>query len=216
MPFHAHKFGGSSVASAKRIHNVASLLQASSSPRIAVVSAMQGVTDRLTALANAALATKPWRHDWTTLREHQLHAARELHADDAVQAWLERELQALHALLSAPSPQPEWFAQVQGFGEVWSSRMLQVALGGEASGWARLDARDVLVVHPGELGVGIDWVSSRHNLAAWRKAHCQPNVVITGFIARDDNGAITTLGRNGSDYSSAIFAVPFSALSRIR
>ncbi len=211
---HAHKFGGSSVANAERIRHVAALLHAESRlPRVIVVSAMQGVTDRLTALANAALANKPWRCDWTTLREHQLRAARELGADDAVHAWLERELQALHELLCAPSPRPEWFATVQGLGEVWSSRLLQVALGDEAAGWARLDARDVLVVRPGELGigVGVDWDASRGKLAAWRKAYRQPNVVITGFVARDGDGAIATLGRNGSDYSSAIFAVLFDA-----
>ncbi len=211
---HAHKFGGSSVASAERIRRVAALLQGESPlPRIVVVSAMQGVTDSLTALAGAALASKPWRHDWTTLREHQLRAARELAADDSVHAWLERELQALHEFLSAPSSRPEWFATVQGLGEVWSSRLLQVALGDQAAGWARLDARDVLVVRPGELGVGVgvDWDASRGNLAAWRKAHRQPNVVITGFVARDGEGAVTTLGRNGSDYSSAIFAVLFDA-----
>ncbi|MBS0215451.1 MAG: bifunctional aspartate kinase/homoserine dehydrogenase I [Proteobacteria bacterium] len=208
---HAHKFGGSSVANAERIHNVAALLRASNSPRIVVVSAMQGVTDNLTALANAALSAKPWRCNWTTLRERQLRSARELGADDAVHAWLDRELQALHALLSTPSPQPEWFARVQGLGEAWSSRLLQLALGDEAGGWTRLDARDVLVVRHDELGAGVDWDASRRNLAAWRETHRQPNVVITGFIARDGDGAITTLGRNGSDYSSAIFAVLFDA-----
>ncbi|MBS0200587.1 MAG: bifunctional aspartate kinase/homoserine dehydrogenase I [Proteobacteria bacterium] len=209
---HAHKFGGSSVANAERIRNVAELLQSESRlPRIVVVSAMQGVTDALTALANAALSTKPWCCDWTTLREHQLRAARELGADDSVQVWLERELRTLHELLCAPSSRPEWFASVQGLGEVWSSRLLQVALGDEAAGWARLDARDVLVVRPGELGVGVNWDASRDKLATWCKAHRQPNVVITGFVARDDAGAITTLGRNGSDYSSAIFAVLFDA-----
>ena len=208
---HAHKFGGSSVANVARIRNVASLLHASDLPRIAVVSAMQGVTDALTALATAALDAKPWRGDWTQLRDKHLDAARELGADDAVHAWLEHELQALHALLCAPSSQPQWFASVQGLGEVWSSRLLQSALGGETAGWARLDARDVLVVHPGELGVGVDWNASRRNLAAWRKVQRQPNVVITGFVARDREGAITTLGRNGSDYSSAIFAVLFDA-----
>ncbi|PNS08484.1 bifunctional aspartate kinase/homoserine dehydrogenase I [Solilutibacter silvestris] len=211
MSLYAHKFGGSSVANAARLREVASLLQRSDEPRIAVVSAMQGVTDALTTLATAALDTKPWRGDWTRLREQHLRVARELAVDDAVQAWLEREFQALHETLSAPSPRPEWLATVQGLGEVWSSRLLQAALGDEAADWARLDAREVLVVHPGELGVGVDWDASRRQLAAWRQAHRESNVVITGFVARDGDGAITTLGRNGSDYSSAIFAVLFDA-----
>ncbi len=101
--------------------------------------------------------------------------------------------------------------EIHGLGEVWSSRLLQVALGGEAAGWTRLDAREVLVVHPGELGVAVDWDESRALLGTWRAAHSHPNVVVTGYVARDAQGRATTLGRNGSDFSGAIFASLFDA-----
>src|SRR3546814_1043698 len=93
-----------------------------------------------------------------------------------------------------------------GLGEVLSSRLMHAALGGEAGGWLRLDARDVLVVHAGEMGVGVDWDESRRRLADWRAGRSRGNVVVTGFVARDAQGRATTLGRNGSDYSAAIFA----------
>ena len=210
---HAHKFGGSSLATAERFRRVAALLRENDAQRVVIVSAMQGVTDALTALAHAALTKQPWQDDFIALRERHLDAARELdaHAAHGLVAWLEHEFTALHALLAAPSRKPEWFATIQGAGEVWSSRMLLATLDGEATGWAALDARDVLTVHAGELGVGVDWSRSRNHLATWRAAHPQVNVIVTGFIARDGNGAITTLGRNGSDYSAAIFAVLFDA-----
>ena len=36
-------------------------------------------------------------------------------------------------------------------------------------------------------------------------------VVVPGFIASDPNGATTTLGRGGSDYTAAIFAAAVNA-----
>ena len=210
---HAHKFGGSSLANVDRFRNVAALLRDEGASRVVVVSAMQGVTDALTALANAALEKQAWEDAFRSLRERHLATARELDANGAhgVSAWLETGFATLHAALATPSHKPQWFAAIQGMGEVWSSRLLQAALGADAEEWAVLDARDVLEVHAGELGVGVDWNGSRARLAAWRAAHPQDNVIVTGFIARDSHGAITTLGRNGSDYSAAIFAVLFDA-----
>ena len=49
-----HKFGGSSVADAERYRHVAALVQDSPAPRAVVVSALQGVSDALTALARIA------------------------------------------------------------------------------------------------------------------------------------------------------------------
>lgn len=209
---HAHKFGGSSLANVERFRNAAALLRDQAASRVVVVSAMQGVTDGLTALATAALEKQEWEDAFRSLRERHLSTGRELERGDAhgLAAWLEAEFATLHAMLAAPSRRPEWFAAIQGLGEVWSSRLLHAALGG-AKDWTVLDARDVLQVHAGELGVGVDWNGSRARLSAWRAAHPQDHVIVTGFIARDASGAVTTLGRNGSDYSAAIFAVLFDA-----
>lgn len=216
----AHKFGGSSVADAERYRHVATLLRDAPAPRAVVVSAMQGVTDALTALAADAAAGRDWLDGWSRLRDRHFSEARKLDPQDqhALIAWLDAEFSALSAVLGrladdrAGDALPAHdLAAVQGLGEVWSSRLLQAALGGEAAGWGRLDARDVLVVHPGELGVAVDWPRTRERFAAWRARHPETDVVVTGFVARDDAGRPATLGRNGSDYSGAIFAVLFDA-----
>lgn len=217
----AHKFGGSSVADADRYRHVAALLQDASQPRAVVVSAMQGVTDALTALVESAAAGRDWQDAWSSLRDQHLATAYRLDGTDrhTLVSWLDAECAMLSTLLSRIAENgaedraldAHDLAAVQGLGEVWSSRLLQAALGGEDAGWARLDAREVLVAHPGELGVAVDWPSTRERFAAWRARHPQPDVVITGFVARDAEGRPTTLGRNGSDYSGAIFAVLFEA-----
>jgi len=94
---------------------------------------------------------------------------------------------------------------------VYSAQLLGQYLQSLGEACAVLDARDVLVVDRGELGVDVDWVQSAQRLARWREAHPSPRVVATGFVARDRRDRITTLGRNGSDYSGAIFAALFNA-----
>jgi aspartokinase/homoserine dehydrogenase 1 len=214
----AHKFGGSSVANAERYRHVAGLLRVRpEQQQVTVVSAMQGVTDALIALADTALSGQPWRPRWQALRDKHLDAVQELGGFDTGQthAWLVAQFEELASLLAAiallgPSGEGA-LARVHGLGEVWSARILGAALAAQGTSAAVLDARDVLVVGRNELGVAVDWETSASRLRAWRDANPHPRVVVTGFVARDVQGVPTTLGRNGSDFSGAIFAALFEA-----
>jgi len=214
----AHKFGGSSLADASRIRRVAALLQArNEKTQVIVVSAMQGVTDALLALADCAAQPKSdWRDRWSALSVRHLDACRELLGEySASHEWLRQQFAELEDLLHAVSvlgiPGREVLERIQGLGEVYSSRLLADLMKQQGIDVARLDARDVLVVREADLGVSVDWEESAARLADWRAQHPQSRIVITGFIARDGNGRPTTLGRNGSDFSGAIFAALFDA-----
>src|SRR3546814_13279183 len=82
-----------------------------------------------------------------------------------------------------------------------------------------LHAREVLPVRDASaehaMRGTIDWQHSSARLAHWRSTHHARHVVVTGFIARDTLGRATTLGRNGSDYSGALFAALFDAREQI-
>ncbi|MCX7032719.1 MAG: bifunctional aspartate kinase/homoserine dehydrogenase I [Arenimonas sp.] len=214
----AHKFGGSSLADASRIRHVADLLLAADEPgQITVVSAMQGVTDALIGLAEAATSARDWRPALLALRQRHTEAARALLGDDAddLQAWLKAQVEQLAGLLQATSvlgaPGRPAFERIQGLGEVWSARLLWAHLRSRGADCALLDAREVLRVRHEELGVAVDWPASRDNLKRWRAANPSPRVVATGFVASGEDGLPTVLGRNGSDYSGAIFAALFEA-----
>jgi len=214
-----HKFGGTSVADADRYRHVARLLlQRPERMQVTVVSAMKGVTDGLIELARMAAAGSPqWRDAWYALRARHRGAAASLlgeHSGASVE-WLDARFDELAELLAALAVigglPDDVLDRVQGLGEVCSAHLLGhhfLAIGEDC---AVLDARDVLVVDHGELGVNVDWETSAKRLQAWRQRHPQTRVVATGFIARDGKGRITTLGRNGSDYSGAIFAALFDA-----
>ncbi|TWT22651.1 bifunctional aspartate kinase/homoserine dehydrogenase I [Luteimonas marina] len=212
-----HKFGGSSVADAARIQALAPLVDDGAQVRAVVVSAMAGTTNALVAMAEQAASGQDWSADWNALRERHLLTADAIDPDaghglrDAIARDFDGLRDDLLALAAAGGDSAPLVAQVHGLGELASSRLAQAALGGESGGWQRLDAREVLVVHPGEMGVGVDWEASREKFADWRARQRPAGVVITGFIARDRDGRSTTLGRNGSDYSAAIFANLFDA-----
>jgi len=225
---HVHKFGGSSLADAAHFRAVAGLIDDGALTRVVVVSAIQGVTDALLALLATAQSGQDWAPAWSTLRQRHLDAADALDDDAAhgLRAALERDFDELREQLSVIGRTDEaTVAGVPALGEVWSSRLMQVALAAHGelvdpharheriahTDWLRLDAREVLVVHPGEMGVAVDWDDSRRRFAAWRLRHPGDAIVVTGYAARDAHGNATTLGRNGSDFSAAIFANLFEA-----
>ncbi|MFB9066874.1 bifunctional aspartate kinase/homoserine dehydrogenase I [Pseudofulvimonas gallinarii] len=217
MGWVAHKFGGSSLADAGRIRQVATVLGArDDAAQVVVVSAMAGVTDALTRLVtDAAAGDADWRVQLAGLRGRHVEAATTLLGEHADLGWLDSVFADLADLLHAQSLlgslSREALDFVQGLGEVLSAGLLTRYLRSQGREAARLDARDVLVVSETELGRVVEDTPTRDRLAAWRAVHDARCVVVTGFVCRAADGRITTLGRNGSDYSGAIFADLFDA-----
>jgi aspartokinase/homoserine dehydrogenase 1 len=218
-PTVAHKFGGSSLADATRFQRVADILLArDDATQVVVLSAMQGVTDALIALTHAAARRDArWPDALRTLRQRHADTAQALLAANAEHyiTWLDAQCSDLSDLLRAAAllgtPSVETLGLVQGLGEVLSTRLMTEYLHVRGAAAEYLDAREVLVVRHDELGVSVVWDESAARLAAWRIANPGSRVIITGFVARDEQQRITTLGRNGSDYSGAIFGALFDA-----
>ncbi len=214
----AHKFGGSSLADAGRIRHVAKLIQDRREPtQIVVVSAMQKVTDALIQLAASASSHREWQSDLASLRERHLKTADELLKTNArpIRDWLNAQFDELAQMLNAirvlGSASREVGDAISGLGEVWSAHLIHAYLRQSGAAYALLDARDVLVVHHEELGVAVDWNTTNERLASWRNEHPQSRLIVTGYVARGLEGRATVLGRNGSDYSGAIFAALWKA-----
>jgi len=181
-----------------------------------VVSAMGGMTDALIDLAVLAEQDDPgFEAALHAIGERYSETANSLLKGDALvgilDAWGEDAddvidiLKSIALVKSAPQRSRDIIA---GYGELWSARLLAAYLGQEAPGrggtW--LDARKVLTVRDTELGPTVLWDESQAKLDAALSAGFEGIVVITGFIAVDEDGLQTTLGRNGSDHSAAIFA----------
>jgi aspartokinase/homoserine dehydrogenase 1 len=213
-----HKFGGSSLRDAECFARVADILEDSDQGRLGVVvSAMGGMTDKLLHLSvlaerdNSAFGTE--LHD---IGERYAAAAKQLVEGEGLvgilDEWsedasdIESLLKDIALVKSAPQRSRDIVA---GFGEIWSARLLAAHLAqrlGPTRGGRWLDARKVITVRHGDLGPAVQWDMSRVQLARELDPEFSGIVVITGFIASDEEKLQTTLGRNGSDFSAAIFA----------
>ncbi len=212
-----HKFGGSSLADAECFERVAGLLLGHTDDRIGVVvSAMSGMTDALLNLAVLAEQDNDaFDADLHAIGERYSGTARELLDGDRLVAILDDwskdaedikdVLKAIALVKSAPQRSRD---VVAGYGEIWSARLLAALLEHRCPerGGRWVDARDVLIVNHTELGATVLWDASREKFAASLGDEFTGIAVITGFIASDEEGLQTTLGRNGSDFSAAIFA----------
>jgi aspartate kinase len=209
------KFGGSSVADATAMGRVVSIVAAERDrgrAPVVVVSALGGVTDRLLALAEAARMG--------TVREDDLVALRQRHVDEAarlgpgVDATLlphfDRHFDDLRAALQEierrQRADPALLDIVAATGELLSSRMVTAALSARDLPAAWVDGRDVIVTNDRHTCAA----PLMDETAAASTAAIEPLVsagripVFGGFIGRTPEGATTTLGRGGSDYSASL------------
>ena len=212
--WNVHKFGGTSLADPDRIRHVADLVATQERPTAVTVSAMSGVTDRLLDLADTAPADRDdLQERLEALCDEQRAVVTELLSgneaapllralDDDVND-INDVLRASRLMRTAPSTARDLIA---GYGELWSARLLAGVLRAQGVAAAACNARDVLVVEHGKLGPVVDWDETRAQFTDWRAQTDADVYVVTGFIATTVDGVPTTLGRNGSDYSAAIFA----------
>lgn len=213
-----HKFGGSSLADADCFQRVAAILANQPDARIAaVVSAMAGMTDKLLRLAVLAEQDDDgFTAELHAIGEQYASTARELVKGEALvellDLWgqdaadIEDILRSIALVKSAPQRSRD---VVAGYGEIWSARLLARLLERQAGverGGTWIDARRIVTVRESGLGPTVLWHESREKFAKVIDPDFEGIAVITGFIASDEEGLQTTLGRNGSDHSAAIFA----------
>jgi aspartokinase/homoserine dehydrogenase 1 len=217
-----HKFGGSSLADADCFRRVAKLMLKRRDERLGVVvSAMGGMTDGLLNLVtHAERDDDSYEPELAAIGERYAATAGELldsiRRAEVLDAWssdaddVRDVLKAIALVKSAPQRSRD---VVAGYGEIWSARLLAAVFGSMDAerGGTWVDARDVITVRQTELGPTVLWDESGQNFANVVADDFAGIAVMTGFIATDEAGLQTTLGRNGSDFSAAIFAALSSA-----
>ena len=95
------------------------------------------------------------------------------------------------------------YDQVVTCGEMISSKILSVYLSDNEMGNQWLDARDFIKTDTNYREGVVNWEETEKNISQLDKAK---TYVTQGFIGSDENNFTVSLGREGSDYSAAIFA----------
>ncbi len=197
------KFGGTSVGDAANIRRVVELVRARRSDRpCVIVSAHSGVTDALLDQAQKAVTGK---YDLAALRERHQKICDDLGVKVPEHDGLFQELgDLLRGISLVVESTPRLLDHVASFGERLSVHTVAAALraaGVPASAVMAYDAglkTDSRYQRAKPLPESFDAIAA--NLATLAGVP-----VVTGFIAKDASGSITTIGRNGSDYSASLF-----------
>jgi aspartate kinase len=216
QPMKVFKFGGASVSTAERIKNVGKILKKYSDEKILiVVSAIGKTTNALEKVVEAFYSSDQQKalELFQKIKEDHLSNARELSGHPA-------PVEAHHSLIDFFT-EVEWllhdkplrnfdyyYDQVVCIGEMLSSTIVGNYLNsaGVSNQW--IDVRDIIRTDDNFRDARIDWSFTRKRveesiLPLFEKT----NMVLTqGFIGATDENESTTLGREGSDYSAAVFA----------
>ncbi|OOF27223.1 bifunctional aspartate kinase/homoserine dehydrogenase II [Salinivibrio proteolyticus] len=212
-----HKFGGSSLASPACYRRVVDVLTAHAGRQdLIVVSAAGKTTNQLIAyLAQLNKDGRLAHETLQTLRGFQQDLIENLIDGEDKQ----RLVDALYTDIATIATLGEGAltdadkARIQGFGEVWSARLLASLLSQHQQPAVMLDSRLCLraerAAQP-EVDRGASWPLLNNQLSQYAHTH----VVITGFMAQNQAGETVLLGRNGSDYSATILGA-LAGVSRV-
>lgn len=201
-----YKFGGSCLTSRSSLDRVRTLAEAAGTPLVCVFSALSGVTDRLLDLARRALVGEQSVDTGPLLAEHAAYlagvsAARRAAAEAKLAALAEELRRALVGIGYVQEVSPRVRDRVASFGER-AAIVLAEALLGDA-GLPIEAAPDADCGLATDAVFGDARILEEPSAAEIRRRYSADKVyLLPGFIGRDAQGNITTLGRGGSDYTA--------------
>jgi aspartate kinase len=209
------KFGGASVNSVERVKNVGDILKLYSHEKILVViSAMGKTTNALEKVANAFYEGKKEEalQLFQQVKQQHLNTAKFLLVTNAVAC--EEQLNSFFTevewlLHDKPVKDYDYYYdQVVCIGELLSTSIVSHYLNeiGIKNQW--VDVRDILRTDDNFRDAAINWEFTNSQIQnSIVPLFNDTNIVLTqGFIGATDENESTTLGREGSDYSAAVFA----------
>ena len=210
------KFGGTSVGSIESLRNLRDIVNAAPKPVLVVVSAMGGFTNQLLAMCEQAQ-----QRDISCL--DTLEAARKRHHDavdgvviepmrqqvhDTIDRFIDESLKPYYLALATNPHMPVDEIErvcdaIVAHGEILSSA---IVAGMFEDGTPHLSL-NYMRTRPDAGGRVLDWDETARLVQADFADLGDGVHVVQGFISRDtESGAVTNLGRGGSDYTAAILA----------
>lgn len=213
------KFGGASVKDAAGVRNVAQVLKHFAlDDLLIVVSAMGKTTNALEEVVWAYVDGRDAMPKVDALADLHFGILRDVAPDDGpVQVALEGLFHALRALLTQPVTLDvdHYYDKIVAFGELWSTTIVSAHLNAVRITNQWVDARTIITTDERHRAANVKWDMLGYNCGKHLPSfeHGPVRIVTQGFIGRTEDGDTTTLGREGSDFSAAIFAYALDAES---
>lgn len=210
------KFGGASVKNAEAVKNVLDILKKTETKKLLiVVSAMGKTTNDLEKVVAKYLEAHNIPEEFEKIEDAHQETALELFRDPHHQVFerLKNLFGELRSFMkhNKSSRYDFVYDQIVSYGELASSLIVSEFFNSENYYNTWTDAREIIKTDSTYRDAQVNWEETQE---AIQKTIKPKSVSITqGFIGSDADNFTTTLGREGSDYSAAIFAYCLNAES---
>lgn len=185
---------------------------------LVVVSAMGKTTNNLETLYSTAFKGLEWQSQFEAVKDFHKEIAQELFPDGEASIFplLDKLFERLAATLKAVTKDQdsfdEGYDQIISFGEIISTHLIAHYLRTLDTNAVWLDARQYIQTDNTWREGKIDWVWTNNLIGSELSRILENHTIITqGFIGGTVENKTTTLGREGSDFSAAIFAAGLKA-----
>ena len=208
------KFGGTSVANPEGLTRVIEIIKKNTEQLIIVVSAFGGVTNLLIEMAEqASKSNNNYKKNIKTIEEihlNQINFFIPVKQQSGIISFLKSKINELEDFLESLNTLKELtqksLSKISSFGEILSSTIIYHVLKDSNLDADIADSRDILFTHKVNDREVINNKKSAKKTSLLLKNKKSKIIVIPGFIAQDEEGNITTLGRGGSDYTASLLA----------
>lgn len=199
------KFGGASVKDAAGVKNVATIIKNyTGGNAVIVVSAMGKTTNALEQIVNLGYANNDYNEAINQLFNNHQNIINDLQIHVELPYFIDLIIQQIEG--NRHMAYPQYYDQVVSIGELISSSILSAYLSQQNIGNTWIDARTLIATDSTWRTGVVNWEKTSQQIKTTVLPILQQNHIVTqGFIGGNQQYT-TTLGREGSDYTGAIFA----------
>ncbi|MGI9651401.1 bifunctional aspartate kinase/homoserine dehydrogenase I [Chryseobacterium sp. RLHN22] len=215
------KFGGTSVANAKNIVKVEDIIKKESLKNrvVVVVSALHGVTDQLIKAAELASQNdENYFQIVKNLENKHLDLVKELIPILDQSSWLsfvKKHFNDIEDICNGILVLGEFTDRIKdkitSYGEFLSSNIIAARLQFEGLHVIWMNTAENIVTNSNYTNAKVNFETTENNLIKFLSENKNKITIAPGFIAKDEKGNSTTLGRGGSDYTASIIASAINA-----
>lgn len=215
------KFGGSSVGNAENIEKVVEIVtsEIKKNSCAVVLSAMQGTTDALIEAGKLAESGNDiFRQKINEIKAKHFEAISTLFPTSAQKDLLdsvEKRISELEKICEGVfllhELSPRTLDRIVGYGEILSTNIIAAKFDSLGIENVLRDTRELIITDSNFGFATVNFEKTNSQIRDSFKNSSAKLHILPGFIAADINGATTTLGRGGSDYTAAILAAALDA-----
>ncbi|HSN59528.1 MAG TPA: aspartate kinase, partial [Ferruginibacter sp.] len=215
------KFGGSSVANAENIKKVITVLKekAAGKKTIVVVSALGGITDLLLQCSTlASEGHENYQSILIEIEQRHLQTVRDLipiNNQSSLLSFVKTQCNEIEDICNGIFLLKELSARTKdrivSYGELLSSKIIAAVLLAEDQPAHWIDSRELIITNADFGNALVNFSISNNKISQYIQNNDAELYLAPGFIAANEEGIHTTLGRGGSDYTAAIFAAATNA-----